>query len=238
MSLYYCPSRWPEMAKYQVILISMVIVSSDLVGYSQSPTVNPADRCDRLDAIDVCFLLEITHAYLRDLCCVSIRYFDERCTAFSVLVPNLQTTDLELGARVTESGYSGREQFLYVFLLRLLSFPSSDRKSFPCCYLTRHESKWGVKSPAAHILNLGTRWGWVVCSTTLLLYVRWKRPRYALNRRLRSSRSRSVRFGEVLSPASDDNRTMILQSYWSLHSTLWPRYDYVFVLYGKGKGAP
>jgi hypothetical protein len=120
--------------------MNVVIVSIDLVGYNHSRSVNPAERCDRLDAVDIYFVLEISHAYLRDFCCVSMRCFDERCTAFSVLVPNQQKTDLELGARVAESGYSGPEQFLYVFLLRLLLFPSSESKGFPCCF-TRRERK-------------------------------------------------------------------------------------------------
>jgi hypothetical protein len=111
--------------------MNMFIVSTDLVGYNHSPSVNPAERCDRPDAVDIYFVLEISHAYLRDFCCVRIRSFDERCTAFSVLVPNQQKTDLELGARVAESGYSGPEQFLYVFLLVFSYFPIVNAKVFP-----------------------------------------------------------------------------------------------------------
>jgi len=43
--------------------MNMVIVASDLVGYSHSPSVNPAESYDRLDAV-VCFLVETTHAYV------------------------------------------------------------------------------------------------------------------------------------------------------------------------------
>ena len=118
----------------------MVIVTSDLVGYSHSPFVNPAERYDRLDAVVVCFLVEITHAYLRDFCCVSIRYFVVRCTVFFGL--GAKSADDGFGARSTcgEPGYSEPEHFLSVFLLRLLLFPSGERKSCPCCYLTRRES--------------------------------------------------------------------------------------------------
>ena len=89
--------------------MNMVIVEGDLLGtVSHFPLTRQG--CDRRDAIVVCSLVKITHAYLRDFSCVSIRYFVVRCILFSVLLPNLQTTDLELGALVAESGYSVPEQ--------------------------------------------------------------------------------------------------------------------------------
>jgi hypothetical protein len=59
--------------------------------------------------------VEITHACLRDFCCVSIRYFVVHCTVFSVLVPNLQTTDLELGARVESLAIPSQTSFCPYF---------------------------------------------------------------------------------------------------------------------------
>jgi hypothetical protein len=85
--------------------MNMVIVASNLVGYSHLPSVKPAERYDRLDAVAVCFLVEITHAYLRDFCCVSVRYFVVRR---SVLGLGAKSADDGFGARSTrrESGYS------------------------------------------------------------------------------------------------------------------------------------
>ena len=42
--------------------MNMVIVASNLVGYSHSASVNPAERYDRLGAVVVCFVVEIIHA--------------------------------------------------------------------------------------------------------------------------------------------------------------------------------
>jgi hypothetical protein len=119
------------------------------------------------------------------------------CALYSVFGLGAKSADDGFGARSTrgESGYSEPEQFLSVFLLRLFLFPSGERESC-LCYLTRRESVWGVRSAAAHILNPRTRWGWVVrrpcCCTS--------GTRYALNRRLRGSRSRSESSGEARSP--------------------------------------
>jgi len=105
--------------------MNIVIVASDLVGYSHSPSVNPAERYDRLDAVVVCFLVEITHAYLLDFCCVSIRCFVVRCTVVSVLLPNLQATDLELGARVESLAIPSQSSFCpyfcYVFCFQVVN---------------------------------------------------------------------------------------------------------------------
>jgi hypothetical protein len=53
--------------------MNMVIVTSNLVGYSHLPSVKTAEGYNRLDSVVVCFLMEITHAYLCDFCCISIR---------------------------------------------------------------------------------------------------------------------------------------------------------------------
>ena len=91
--------------------MNMFIVTSNLVGYSPLPSVKTAEGYDRLDSVVVCFLVEITHAYLRDLCCVSIRYFVVRCAVFLILVPNLQTTDLELGSHVESLAIPNQSSF-------------------------------------------------------------------------------------------------------------------------------
>jgi hypothetical protein len=55
---------------------------------------------------------------------------------------------------------------------------------------------WGSGSIAARILDLGTRWRWVVSLTPRLLYAQGNSPWYPLDRRLGGSQSRSGRGGE------------------------------------------
>ena len=109
----------------------MVIVASNLVGYSHLPSVKPAEGYDRLNAVVVCFLVEITHAYLRDLCCISIRYFVVRCTVFSILVPNLQATDLELGARMESLAIPSQSSFYPYFCCVFSNFQMVNVKVIP-----------------------------------------------------------------------------------------------------------
>ena len=79
--------------------MNMIIVASNLVGYSNLPSVEPAERYDRVGAVVVCFLMEITHAYLSEFCCVSIRYFVV-CRSVFGLGAKSAGDDLELGACV------------------------------------------------------------------------------------------------------------------------------------------
>jgi hypothetical protein len=58
------------------------------------------------------------------------------------------------------------------------------------------EAYLGVEVLAPRILNLGTRWKWVVSFTPWPLYLQWKRPWYPLDRRLGGSQIRSGRGGE------------------------------------------
>jgi len=53
-------------------------------------------------------------------------------------------------------------------------------------FLRHHtmETYWGSGSIAPHILNLGTRWRWVVSSIPRLLYSQGKRSQYQMDRRL------------------------------------------------------
>jgi hypothetical protein len=70
-------------------------------------------------------------------------------------------------------------------------------KLFLC--LTKHHAMktyWGSGGIVPRILDLGTRWRWVVSFTTLLLYLQGKSPWYALDRRLGGPQSRSGRGGE------------------------------------------
>jgi hypothetical protein len=55
---------------------------------------------------------------------------------------------------------------------------------------------WGSEGIAPLILDLGTRWRWVVSFTTRLLYPQGNSPRYPLDRRLGRPQSRSGRGGE------------------------------------------
>jgi len=43
---------------------------------------------------------------------------------------------------------------------------------------------WGSGGIAQRILDVGTRWRWVVSFTPRPLYHQWKNPRYRLDRRL------------------------------------------------------
>jgi hypothetical protein len=60
--------------------------------------------------------------------------------------------------------------------------------------LLRHMGQWRYSCNI--LLDLGTRWRWVVSFTPQLLYPRGKRPRYALDRRLGGPESWSGRYGE------------------------------------------
>jgi hypothetical protein len=55
---------------------------------------------------------------------------------------------------------------------------------------------WGSVDIAPRILDLGTRWRWVVSFTPRPLYPQGKSPRYPLDRRLGGPQSRSGRSGE------------------------------------------
>jgi hypothetical protein len=62
---------------------------------------------------------------------------------------------------------------------------------------------------APSILDLGTRWSWVVSFTPRPLYLQGKSPRYPLDRRLGGTQSRSGRGGEEKKfPAPTGNRTL------------------------------
>jgi hypothetical protein len=65
--------------------------------------------------------------------------------------------------------------------------------------LTKHHTMmtyWGNGGVALCILDLGTRWRWVVSFTPQLLYPQGKSPWYPLDRRLDGPQSRSGRGGE------------------------------------------
>jgi hypothetical protein len=55
------------------------------------------------------------------------------------------------------------------------------------------------------LLDLGTRWRWVVSFTSLSLYPQGKNPQSPLDRRLDGPQSRSGRFGENFWPYRDSN---------------------------------
>jgi hypothetical protein len=55
---------------------------------------------------------------------------------------------------------------------------------------------WGSGDIAAHILDLSTRWRWVVSSTPRPLYTQGKNPWYPLDRRPGGHQSRSGYVGE------------------------------------------
>jgi hypothetical protein len=72
----------------------------------------------------------------------------------------------------------------------------------PCrysCPLTVHHAMkayWGSGFIAPRILNLGTKWGWVVDFTPQPLYSQGKSPWYPLDKRQGGPQSRSGRGGE------------------------------------------
>jgi hypothetical protein len=55
---------------------------------------------------------------------------------------------------------------------------------------------WGSEGIAPRILDLGTRWAWVVSFTPQLLYPQEKSPRYPLDRRLGGAQSQVERGSE------------------------------------------
>jgi hypothetical protein len=55
---------------------------------------------------------------------------------------------------------------------------------------------WESGGTASLILNLGTRWRWVVSSTPPLLYAQEKSPWYLLGRRMGGTQSQSERGSE------------------------------------------
>jgi hypothetical protein len=55
---------------------------------------------------------------------------------------------------------------------------------------------WGSGGTVPRILDVGTRWRWVVCFTPRPFYPQRKSPRYPLDRRLGGLQSRSGRGGE------------------------------------------
>jgi hypothetical protein len=57
---------------------------------------------------------------------------------------------------------------------------------------------WCKGGTVPRILDLGTRWGWVVSFMPPLLYPQGKSPRYPLDRRLGGPQSRSGRGGEEI----------------------------------------
>jgi hypothetical protein len=64
--------------------------------------------------------------------------------------------------------------------------------------LTKHHAMktWGSGGKAPHILDLDTRWRWVVSFTPRSLYPQEKSPRYPFDRRLGGTQSRYGRGGE------------------------------------------
>jgi hypothetical protein len=72
------------------------------------------------------------------------------------------------------------------------------RHEYIHCLIKHHAMKayWGSGGIAPHILDLGTRWRWVVSFTLRPLYPQGKRPSYPLDRRLGGPQSRSGRGGE------------------------------------------
>jgi hypothetical protein len=81
------------------------------------------------------------------------------------------------------------------------------------------------------ILDLGTRWRWVVSFTRRPLYPRGKSPRYSLDRRLGGPQSRSERYGEEKNPGSAEPldlgmwnfiwRRIITQAMVGIFDLLW-----------------
>jgi hypothetical protein len=75
----------------------------------------------------------------------------------------------------------------------------------------RHSGEWRYSST---ILDLGTRWRWVVSLTLQPLYPPGNRPRYPLDRRLGGSQCQSGRCGEEkhILPSKESNRDRLARS--------------------------
>jgi len=67
------------------------------------------------------------------------------------------------------------------------------------CFIKHHAVKtyWGSRGTAPLILNLGTRWRWVVSFTLRPLYPSVNCSRYLLDRRLGGPKGWSGRCGDV-----------------------------------------
>jgi hypothetical protein len=78
----------------------------------------------------------------------------------------------------------------------------------PLC-LNKHHTMtyWGIGGIAPHILDLSTRWRWVVSFIRWLLYPQGKSPWYPLDRRLGRPQSQSGHGGKekILSPFHEMN---------------------------------
>jgi len=74
----------------------------------------------------------------------------------------------------------------------------SKKANLSVCFIKYHAIKMylGSGGIAPRILNLDTRWNWVVTFTPRPFYLRGKRPRYPVDRRLSELQSRSGRDGE------------------------------------------
>jgi len=68
---------------------------------------------------------------------------------------------------------------------------------YPLLYGAPHnEDIWVNRNLASCILNVGTRWRWVVSFTPWPIYIRGKNPRYPLLRRMGGPKNRPGRGGE------------------------------------------
>jgi len=75
---------------------------------------------------------------------------------------------------------------------------------------------WASGGTVPRILNLGTRWRWVVRFTPLPFYPQGKTSRYPLDRRVGWSHSRSGRGSEEKNPLPAGYWTTVIQpvAYW------------------------
>jgi hypothetical protein len=86
-----------------------------------------------------------------------------------------------------------------MFFLRDHRCKSKGKKVKLSLCLTKHHAMktyWGSGGLTSHILDLGTRWRWVVSFTPRPLYPQGKSPWYPLDRRLGGPQSRSGHGGE------------------------------------------
>jgi hypothetical protein len=74
-----------------------------------------------------------------------------------------------------------------------------ERKSCPGALTLCLEDMWSSGGMAPSILDLGTRWRWVVCFTPRPLYPRGNRPRHPSDRRMDGPQKRSQRCREYKS---------------------------------------
>jgi hypothetical protein len=94
----------------------------------------------------------------------------------------------------------GKDEIRLSYLTSICNYTEQVKVKLSLCFfLTEHHAMkmyWGSGCIAPHILDLSTRWRWVVSFTSQPLYPQGKSPWYPLDRRLGGPKSQSGCSGE------------------------------------------